>query len=318
MRPWSGGIEDVVSSRRYGSTDREGARMRLGFIGAGRMGRPMVRRLAGAGHEVRVLGRSAGAREELAGEGVPVAADVAGAVGGADAVLVCVFTDEQVREVCLGGDLLAGMPGGSVVVVHTTASPHTIAAIADRAAPYGIEVVDAPVSGGPPDIAAGRLTLFVGGADDTVARVRPVLESYGDPILHVGPVGAGQRVKLVNNAVFTAQIGLLADAVRLGGQLGVDEAVLLGALTHGSAASRALAGIAGAGSVAKFTSAVGDFVGKDVDVVRKVVGDLGGDLGTLNDAINLLRPIQEESRMSERTGRNSRARPLMRPTKESR
>jgi len=115
-----------------------------------------------------------------------------------------------------------------------------------------------------------------------------VLQSYGDPILHVGPVGAGQRVKLVNNALFAAQIGLLADAVRLGAQLGLDEAVLLGALPHGSAASRALAGAVGRGSVAAFTEAVRDFLAKDIDVARKIAADLGGDLGALDDAISVV------------------------------
>ena len=259
--------------------------MHLGFVGTGRMGRPMVRRLIEAGHEVRALGRSAETRALLADDGARVVADVAEVGAGADAVLVCVYTDEQVRDVCLDSELLAGMPGGSIVVVHTTGSPHTAEAIAMRAAP-GIAVIDSPVSGGPHDVAAGRLTLFVGGADDTVARVRPVLQSYGDPVLHVGPLGAGQRVKLVNNALFAAQIGLLADSVRLARQLGVDESVLLGALPHGSAASRALAGAVARGSVAMFTEAVGDFLRKDVDVARKVAAELGADLATLGDAIN--------------------------------
>ncbi|SEG88109.1 3-hydroxyisobutyrate dehydrogenase [Thermomonospora echinospora] len=262
--------------------------MRLGFIGAGRMGRPMVHRLIEAGHEVRVLGRSAETRAALAQEGVQALAGVTEVAGGADAVVVCVFTDEQVREVCLDGGLLTAMPEGSVLVVHTTGSPGTAETLAARAASRGVHVVDSPVSGGPHDIAAGRLTLFVGGADDAVARVRPALRSYGDPVLHVGPTGAGQRVKLVNNALFAAQLGLLADAVRLGAQLGVDEAALLGALPHGSSASRALAGVAARGSVAAFAAAVGDFVGKDVEVARKVAAELGGDLGVLDEALGTL------------------------------
>jgi len=259
--------------------------MRLGFIGTGRMGRPMLSRLIEAGHEVCALGRSPETRTMLADDGAQVVTDVAEAGAGTDAVLVCVYTDEQVREVCLGSELLAGMPRGSIVVVHTTGSPRTAEAIASRAAARGISVVDSPVSGGPQDVAAGRLTLFVGGAEDTVARIRPVLQSYGDPVLHVGPVGAGQRVKLVNNALFAAQIGLLADAVRLAALLGVDEAVLLGALPHGSAASRALAGAVARGSVAMFTEDVADFLSKDVDVVRKVAAELGADLGSLGDLI---------------------------------
>lgn len=262
--------------------------MRVGFAGAGRMGRPMVRRLIEAGHEVRVLARSERARAELTAEGIGVVTAAAEAAEAADAVLVCVFTDEQVRDVCLGSGLLAALPPGAALVVHTTVSPATVAAVAAGAAPHRVAVIDAAVSGGPHDIAAGRLTLFVGGPDDAVARVRPVLASYGEPILHVGPPGAGQRVKLINNALFTAQIGLLADAVQLGRQLGVDEAALLGALPHGSAASRALAGAAARGSVAAFAGAVGEFLRKDVDAVRAAAAEAGGQLGALDPAIGAL------------------------------
>ncbi len=262
--------------------------MRLGFIGAGRMGRPMVDRLLAAGHEVRVLARSEEKRQALAGDGVPAVTGVTELAAAADAVLVCVYTDEQVQDVCLGSGLLTAMPRGSILVVHTTGSPHTAGTIAARGALAGISVLDAPVSGGPHDIAAGRVTLFVGGADDAVARIQPVLGSYGDPVLHVGPLGAGQRVKLVNNALFAAQIGLVAAAVQLGTQLGVGESALLSALPHGSGASRALAGVAGRGSVAAFTAAVRDFVSKDVDVARKTAAELGAGLGVLDDAIGAL------------------------------
>jgi len=194
-----------------------------------------------------------------------------------------VFTDEQVRQVCLDSDLLSTMPSGSALVVHTTASPHTIDAVAARA--DGIDVVDAAVSGGPHDVAAGRLTLFVGGADEAVARVRPVLGCYGDPVLYVGPTGAGQQVKLVNNALFAGQIGLLAESIRLGARLGVPESTLLAVLPHGSATSRVLSLVAGAGSVSSFIEVAGGFVGKDVTVVRRIIEDLGSDLGALDDAI---------------------------------
>jgi len=146
-------------------------------------------------------------------------------------------------------------------------------------------VVDAPVSGGPHDIAAGRLTLFVGGADDAVARVRPVLGCYGDPVLHVGPSGNGQKVKLVNNALFAGHIGLLAESVRLGERLGVPESTLLAALPHGSATSRVLDIVAARGSVASFIEVAGEFVGKDVTVVRGIAEELGSDLGVLDDVI---------------------------------
>jgi 3-hydroxyisobutyrate dehydrogenase-like beta-hydroxyacid dehydrogenase len=243
----------------------------------------MVHRLVEAAHDVAVFGRTDEKRKAAAELGAAPVADAAAVAENADAVVVCVFTDEQVKQVCLEGDLLAAMRPGTTLILHTTGSPRTAEAIAEAAT--HIDVVDAPVSGGPHDIAAGRVTLFVGGADDVVSRIEPVLSAYGDPVLHVGPTGSGQLVKLVNNTLFAAQIGLIAEGVRLGTMFGVDESTLLQALTHGSASSRAVGNVARAGSAAAFISAVGDFIGKDVAVVRKTVAELGGDLGILDAAV---------------------------------
>src|SRR5215813_8166218 len=115
--------------------------MRLGFIGAGRMGRPMVARLIDEGYEVRVLARSDEARKALADAGAHAVATATDAGIGADAVVVCVFSDEQVRDICLGSQLLAVMQGGSVLVLHTTGSPRTAQAIAARGEPRGVHVI---------------------------------------------------------------------------------------------------------------------------------------------------------------------------------
>jgi 2-hydroxy-3-oxopropionate reductase len=245
----------------------------------------MVARLVEAGHEVAVLARTAEKHSAIAELGADALADTADVSAQADAVVICVFTDEQVRQICLDDGLLAAMSPGSALVVHTTGSPRTVETIAVRAAPHDVDVVDAPVSGGPHNVAAGALTLFVGGAEDAVARVRPVLRCYGDPILHVGPLGAGQKVKLVNNALFAAQIGLLSGSVELGARLGVPESTLLTALPHGSAVSRVLDIVAAGGSVASFIDTAGEFVGKDVVVARNIAAELGSDLGVLDDVI---------------------------------
>jgi 2-hydroxy-3-oxopropionate reductase len=260
--------------------------VRIGFIGAGRMGRPMVARLVEAGHDVTVLGRSAEKLAALAQLGARVVADTAEVSAHAHAVVLCVFTDEQVHQVCLADGLLATMPPGATLVLHTTGSIRTVETIAGRAAQRDVDVVDAPVSGGPHNAASGTLTLFVGGTDEAVARVHPLLSCYGDPVLHVGPGGAGQKVKLVNNALFAAQIGLLSGAVELGSRLGVDESTLLAALPHGSAASRVLDIVAGGGSVAAFINTAGEFVGKDVAVVRTIAAEFGSDLGVLDNVID--------------------------------
>ncbi|MGV0645685.1 NAD(P)-dependent oxidoreductase [Mycolicibacterium sp. XJ2546] len=256
---------------------------RVGFVGAGRMGAPMVSRLVEAGREVRVLGRTDEKCRAVRDLGAHAVTEV-GAVGaGADVVIVCVFTDAQVQQVCLSGDLVSAMTPGTVLVLHTTGSPRTAQNIAAEFP--AIDVVDAPVSGGPHNIAAGALTLFVGGAEDAVARAQPVLSAYGDPILHVGSLGAGQAVKLVNNALFASQIGLLREAVALGDRFGVDEQNLLTSISRGSGASRVGEFIAMRGSVAAFVDDTAEFIGKDVEVVREIAAELGGGLGVLDDVI---------------------------------
>lgn len=246
----------------------------------------MVRRLVDAGHEVTALGRTSEKRSAAAELGAAVASSAADVARDADAVVVCVFTDEQVREIVLTDDLLGAMRPGSILILHTTGNPRTAETIAARADHRDVSVLDAPVSGGPHDIAAGTVTVFVGGSDDAVQRAQPVLSSYAEPVLHVGPTGSGQRVKLVNNALFAAQIGIVAEAVGLASRLGIDEATLLSALPHGSGTSRALDSIARVGSAAGFIGAVGEFIGKDVAVIRATAADLDTDLGLLADVVD--------------------------------
>lgn len=257
---------------------------RVGFVGAGRMGTPMVRRLVDAGHEVRALGRTDEKCDELRDIGAQPVTRAADVADGADVVVVCVFTDEQVQQVCMDDGLAAGMQPGSVLIIHTTGSPATARNLAAEFA--DIDVVDAPVSGGPHNIAAGEVTLFLGGTHAAVDKARPVLAGYGDPILHVGELGAGQAVKLVNNSLFASQIGLLRAAVDLGARLGVGEAELLTSLTHGSGTSRVGEFVAARGSVQGFVADVGEFIGKDVAVVRQIAGELGSDLGLLDGVID--------------------------------
>ncbi|QZT61364.1 NAD(P)-dependent oxidoreductase [Mycolicibacterium austroafricanum] len=258
----------------------------VGFVGTGRMGAPMVARLVQAGHDVRALGRSPDKRAAIGESGARAVAGLDEVADGADVVVVCVFTDDQVREVCLDGGLLDAMAPGSVLVVHTTGSPRTVEALAARAP--AVAVLDAPVSGGPHDIAAGQITLFVGGDATAVERARPVLASYGDPILHVGELGAGQWVKLINNTLFAAQLGLLREAASFGARVGVDETGLLSAIGHGSGASRAAEIVGTRGSVQSFIESVGEFLGKDVAVVREVAAETGSDLGLLEGLLDVV------------------------------
>ncbi|MEV0685414.1 NAD(P)-dependent oxidoreductase [Nocardia sp. NPDC050378] len=259
--------------------------MRVGFIGAGRMGGPMIARLVAAGHPVRALARNAETRAALLAVGAAAAASLEEVARDAQVLIVCVFSDDQVREICLDTPLLAHLPTGALVLVHTTGSPDTAVAVATAATTRGIGVVDAPVSGGPHDIATGTLTVFLGGADAHRNTATDVLRAYADPILPVGRLGDGQRVKLVNNVLFAAQIGLVAEAVRLGTHLGVAESALLAALPHASSSGNALTRIAAKGSVAEFRFSAGEFLRKDIAVANAVITALGAELGLLEAAI---------------------------------
>jgi 3-hydroxyisobutyrate dehydrogenase-like beta-hydroxyacid dehydrogenase len=246
------------------------------------MGRPIVDRLRAAGHDVSVQLRRDEAQQAADAEGLRWSASVAEAVAGAEVVIVVVLSDAQLREVCLAEDgAIAHMAPGSLLVSHTTCDPATVLAIGATASERGIGLLDAALSGGPHDIAAGRLTLWVGGDPALLDDARTLLEAYASPIMAVGALGNGQRVKLVNNALFVAQVGLAIDAVRLAGTLGIGEREVLAAVAEGSGASLGLSVVARSGSIEAIPSQLGALMAKDIEVVRDVAGRAGADLGIL-------------------------------------
>ncbi len=254
--------------------------MRVGFVGVGAMGWPMVERLVGAGHQVAAYARRDEVKAKLAESGAIVAPTAASVADDAQLVLLCPFTDGQVRAIAIDEGVLSGMAPGSVLGVHTTGSPATVRSLA-AAAPPGVAVIDCPVSGGPANIAAGSITLFVGGAEPDVVKATPALIAYGDPILHLGPLGSGQLVKLINNALFAAHLQLAAEASRLASELGVDPAAAAAAVARGSGDSRAIEILSGRRDMGSLRT----YIDKDVDVLRTVAAELGLDLGLLADTI---------------------------------
>jgi len=258
----------------------------IAVIGAGRMGRPMVDRLAAAGYAPVVHARRPQTQAAAEAAGLRWAGTVAETVRDADLVLTVVFDEPQLRSVTLGPDgALAAMKPGSILIQHTTCDPAVVTDIADTAKAHGVEVLDAAVSGNPRDIAAGQLTVWAGGSEAALDRARAALGAYASPVLSVGPVGHGQRVKLVNNALFVAQVGLAVEAVRIAAGVGLGEADVLAALQHGSGASRALSAVAwiGAGNVGPRLS---EFMIKDVDAVRAIAARAQVDLGLLGDVLD--------------------------------
>jgi 3-hydroxyisobutyrate dehydrogenase-like beta-hydroxyacid dehydrogenase len=262
----------------------------VGMVGLGEMGMPMLERLRVAGHDVSFRAR----RPEVTARAESLGAKPAADFADRDAVIICVYSDDQVRDAVPG--ILASMRPGATLVNHTTGSPATVTSLARAAESRGLRVLDAALSGGPADIRAGTLTLLIGGDEAVLAEVRPALASYADPILHVGGLGDGQRVKLINNALFAAQVGLVAEAERVAIGLGVDPVKALEAIRHCSGDSRVLRTVLALGSSAKMQELAGRFIRKDVAVVEQVARELGvelGRLGTMADRLADLEAIKQ-------------------------
>lgn len=259
--------------------------MKVGFVGAGRMGRPIIDRLVAAGHELTVLTRRPEARAAAENAGLTCAGSVRETVRDAQVVFNVVLDDAQVRAALLGEEgAIGAMPVGAILVQHTTCDPRTALSVATAGAGRGVRVLDAAISGTPGDIADGQLTLWVGGEEAALDEIRPLLDTYASPIMFVGPVGNGQRVKLVNNALFVAQVGLAVDAVRLAGSMGISEPQILAAVQQGSGGSRALGSVASIG-VEALGPRLAALMSKDVSVVREVSKRSGVDLGLLGDVL---------------------------------
>ena len=254
---------------------------RVGFVGAGRMGLPMVERLAAAGHDLVAYARRPETQDALTGLGVRHTTELPEAAAGAGVLLLCVFTDEQLAEIA--GPLAAALPDDAVFASHVTGRESTLRAVAGRFP--GIDVVDAPVSGVPDDIRAGRLTVLLGGPSAARARVAAVVRAYADPVIETGELGTALADKLVNNLLFAANTQLTAEAVRLGEALGVAPGELLGALEHMSGGSQASHRAGMRGSMAEFATQIGPFMSKDVAICLEQAAERGVDPGLLIDVV---------------------------------
>jgi 3-hydroxyisobutyrate dehydrogenase len=188
---------------------------RVAFLGTGIMGSRMAANLARAGFEVRLWNRTR-ERAERVGEatGASVAATPAEAADGAQAVITMVVDSPEVDAVLFGEDGAAQALGeGSLAIDMSTIAPKAALAIAERLRASGIGFLDAPVSGSSPKAEDGTLTIMVGGSDEDFARSRPLLESMGELIVHCGPQGHGQMVKLLNNTLAASNAAALAEAI---------------------------------------------------------------------------------------------------------
>ncbi|MCX8560805.1 NAD(P)-dependent oxidoreductase [Mycolicibacterium mucogenicum] len=257
--------------------------MRVGFIGLGSQGAPMARRIVAAGYPLTLWARRPVSVEPFADTAAKVVETPAELAAVSDLVCVCVVGDDDVRQVLEGDDgVLAGLAPGCVIAIHSTVHPDTCRELAETAAAKGVSVIDAPVSGGGPAAAEGRLLVMIGGDPDVVARCRPVFATYADPIVHLGGVGSGQVTKLLNNLLFTAHIATAKSTLDLGAALGVPVDRLAEVITQGSANSFALGRIAQfGGSLDVLKSVAADLLKKDVGLIADLAETAGATPGAV-------------------------------------
>jgi 2-hydroxy-3-oxopropionate reductase len=210
----------------------------VGFVGLGTMGIEMTRNLLKAGHSVRAFDVVPAALQAATEAGALPCSSVAGVSEGAFLVVTMLPDTPQVEEVVMGAaGLRRNPPDGSIIVDMSTISPQAVRAMAAALKADGIDLLDAPVSGGPQGAKSGTLTIMAGGDAAAFARARPVLTAMGTTINHVGSSGAGQTVKLCNQLMVGINLQAVCEAIALGRASGVDLMQMRDVLLGGSAAS---------------------------------------------------------------------------------
>jgi 3-hydroxyisobutyrate dehydrogenase len=209
------------------------------FIGLGIMGYPMAGHLAAKGHEVTVYNRTSAKAEKWAQQHKgPAAPTPREAAKGAELVFLCVGNDDDIRSVAFGDDgAFAGMGEGCVLVDHTTASADIARELEAEARKQGKQFVDAPVSGGQAGAENGALTIMCGGEPAAFERAKPVMEAYGRAVTLMGPAGAGQLTKMVNQLCIAGLVQGLAEGINFGQRAGLDMEKVIAVISKGAAQS---------------------------------------------------------------------------------
>jgi 3-hydroxyisobutyrate dehydrogenase-like beta-hydroxyacid dehydrogenase len=217
--------------------------MRVAFLGLGIMGSRMAANLAGAGFELTVWNRTEAKAQAFCAEhpGVKLAGTPAQAAADSEVLVTMVVDGDQVEQVLLGEDgaATAAKPG-TLCIDCSTIGPMAARSIGEALAASGIAMVDAPVTGSSPRAQDGTLTIMAGGSDQAFERAKPVLEAMGRLIVHAGPLGHGQIVKVINNAVAATNAAVVGEALLVGARAGVDLDALTEVMGAGSGASAML------------------------------------------------------------------------------
>jgi 3-hydroxyisobutyrate dehydrogenase-like beta-hydroxyacid dehydrogenase len=211
---------------------------RVGCIGLGTMGGPMAGHLLDAGHEVAVWNRTASKGDELVARGARRADSPADAARDADVVVTCVSDTPDLVAVVLGDHgVIEGIRDGAVLLDCSTVSPSSEKELAEALAGKSVEVVDAPLSGGAEGAKNGVCTAFVGGPETAFANAKPILEAFCKTITHLGPTGAGQAAKAVNQIIISGTYASVGEGLAYAEQAGLPMEALVEALSGGAAGS---------------------------------------------------------------------------------
>jgi 3-hydroxyisobutyrate dehydrogenase-like beta-hydroxyacid dehydrogenase len=256
--------------------------VRVAFIGVGNMGGAMAANALAAGHDVTVCDTRPAAVDALVERGAHAAATPKDAAADAEVVSVVVMDGAQVEGVTTASDgVFVAATAGTVVAVHSTVHPRAVQAAA-AAAPAGVDVLDAPISGGVQGARAATLCIMVGGDADAFARARPDFDAMGDFVLHLGPLGTGLAAKLARNLVGYVTLVGAAEGNALGAAAGVDLDALYRIEGHTGTLSpmmQSFMRVPGGDAVyAADLQSLVDISEKDLDVTLEYAADLGLDL----------------------------------------
>ncbi len=215
--------------------------MKIGFVGLGAMGKPMACNLICANYEVYVFDVMESAVQEMAEKGAHGCASAGEVAKQADVIICSLPNAKIVEDVMTGGDgVFENCSKGSVIIDMSSVAPNSTRMMAERAAKLGVHYIDAPVSGGVSGAAAGTLTIMVGADDETFQKVKPIFDVLGKNIYHIGDVGGGDAIKMVNNLLLGCNMAALAEALTLGVKCGLSVETMKEVISVSSGRSYAL------------------------------------------------------------------------------
>jgi len=257
---------------------------RLGFIGLGIMGAPMVRRLCSRGWELTVWNLEPERFEQVKDAGARWAESPAAVRAAADVVMLCILGDAAIESVCLGPNGLASSTGATMLVDFSTTSADTTRRVA---AQLGMEWLDAPMSGGPQAAEEGSLTVMAGGDAALYERLTPILGDLAGNATLMGPLGAGQMTKVINQAIVGTNYVLMGEVLAMAEAAGIDAGKLASCLRGGMADSTVLQRIFTQMQARDFDPprSYARQLNKDLHAVGKVAADLGLTLPVLEAGI---------------------------------